>query len=45
MGVIVQTAVAGLLLVQLGHTTTERPDDGGLIVLTEAVSPRDSKSS
>ncbi|WP_030040583.1 hypothetical protein [Streptomyces resistomycificus] len=44
MRVIVQAAVAGLL-VQLGHTVTEMPDGGGLMVLTEAVFPRGSKSN
>ncbi|GGW80672.1 hypothetical protein [Streptomyces galilaeus] len=44
MKAIVQAAVAGLL-VQLGHTVTQRPDDGGLIVLTEVVFPRGSKNS
>ncbi|MFM9500278.1 hypothetical protein ACKI1Q_42735 [Streptomyces galilaeus] len=44
MKAIVQAAVAGLL-VQLGHTVIQRPDDGGLMVLTEAVFPRDSKNS
>ncbi|MFD3843726.1 hypothetical protein ACFWWC_47195 [Streptomyces sp. NPDC058642] len=43
MRVSVQAAVAGLL-VQLGHTVTESPDGGGLMVLTEAVFPRASKS-
>jgi hypothetical protein len=38
MRVIVQTAVTGLL-VQLGHTVTEAPDRGGLVVLAEAGLP------
>ncbi|MFJ9098040.1 hypothetical protein ACIRJM_05975 [Streptomyces sp. NPDC102405] len=41
---IVQAAVAGLL-VQLGHTVTERPDGCVLLVLTEAVFPRGSERS
>jgi hypothetical protein len=44
MKVIVQAAVAGLL-VQLGHPVTETPHGGGLVVLTEAVFPRGSRSS
>jgi hypothetical protein len=44
MRAIVQAAVAGLLL-QLGHTVTEAPDRGGLMVLTEAVFPRGSNGS
>ncbi|WP_276205815.1 hypothetical protein [Streptomyces torulosus] len=44
MRVIVQAAVAGLL-VRLGHTVTETPDGGGLVVLAEAVFPRGGKDS
>jgi hypothetical protein len=44
MKVIVQAAVAGLL-VQLGHTVTEAPHDGGLVVLAEADLSRGSKGS
>ncbi|WP_217179399.1 hypothetical protein [Streptomyces sp. AC495_CC817] len=44
MRVIVQAAVTGLL-VQLGHTVTEMPAGGGLMVLTKAVCPPGSKSN
>ncbi|MFE0349598.1 hypothetical protein [Streptomyces griseoluteus] len=44
MRVIAQTAVAGLLI-QLGHTVTETPDGGGLVVLAGAVLPRGGKGS
>ncbi len=36
MRVIVQAAVSGLL-VQLGHTVTETPDEGDLVVLADAI--------
>jgi hypothetical protein len=39
MRVIVQTAVIGLL-VQLGHTVTDTPDGGGVVVVAEAALPR-----
>ncbi|MFJ5998569.1 hypothetical protein [Streptomyces sp. NPDC092370] len=42
--VIVQAAVAGLL-VPLGHTVTETPDGGGLLMLAETVFPRGDKGS
>lgn len=44
MRVIVQAAVAGLLI-QRGHTVTETPDGGGLVVFAEAVLPRGGKGS
>ncbi|MFF5955107.1 hypothetical protein [Streptomyces luteogriseus] len=44
MRMIVQTAVTGLL-VQLGHTVTDTPDGGGLVVLAEAVLPRGDTGS
>jgi hypothetical protein len=42
--VIVQTAVVGLL-VQLGHTVTDTPDGGGVVVLAEAALPRGDTGS
>ncbi len=44
MRVIVQTAVVGLL-VQLGHTVTDMPDGGGVVVLAEAALPRGDTGS
>ncbi|MEU1910966.1 hypothetical protein [Streptomyces massasporeus] len=44
MRVIVQAAIAGLLI-QLGHTVTETPDGGGLVVFAEAVLPRGGNGS
>jgi hypothetical protein len=44
MRVIVQTAIVGLL-VQLGHTVTDTPDGGGVVVLAEAALPRGDTGS
>ncbi|MFH9707029.1 hypothetical protein ACH4MW_00275 [Streptomyces luteogriseus] len=44
MRVVVQTAVVGLLA-QLGHTVTDTPDGGGVVVLAEAALPRGDTGS
>ncbi|MEU0220868.1 hypothetical protein ABZ281_40120 [Streptomyces sp. NPDC006265] len=44
MRVIVQTAVVGLLA-QLGHTVTDAPGGGGVVVLAEASLPRGDTGS